>query len=373
MIDGLNNKRLRLLQTHKFSVIELVSDDYDDTELKKFSLGCKKKKSITNLPTMDLSVLLSARPSGKTSSSVREKVSKELWDYIEKYGFLVLSVPRHSSAGRVIEEMKQSLHKDLFPDSDHGDTMRNKGDLKSGSLYISERGVPMWRVGYEECDAIREAFRVHAGSPDSQPWKNSEVRSKWIRGMFLCRDICDVALNLTLGYNPRIRYGSGLKSWYKVNSIEEVIDRDEDYSVFYAMNYFNDENSQTLRERDEIIGTDNELLNVKEHVDPSLFVLEPFLADVEGLQVQATGSNDWITCDGQSSPILDVVSLEDDNLAMVLFIGRAFARKACEMGKTKVQPTMHRVIATKSGLNKQRRTVIYEQKYGEYFPDPTLD
>lgn len=363
---------LCLIQTAKFSAIELVSDsDVYSTSVHSSQPQSSKFK----IPTMDLITLLNSRRKGDVHRRLREKVANELWESLETFGFVVLSLRRDSSAGRVIQDMKKVLTNDFFPtNSNCSSIVRNSGNLQSGSLYISERGVPMWRVGYEECDAIREAYRVHAGSPDAQPWKNSEVRLKWMRGMLLCRDICDIALSLTLGYDPKTRYGSGLKSWHKVDTIGDVMDRNGDYSVFYAMHYFNDNNAQLCRERDEIIGTDNESLNVKEHVDPSLFVLEPFLAEVEGLQVQATGSNDWITCDGQSSPILDIVRPEDDNLAMVLFIGRAFARKANDMGKVKVQPTLHRVIATKeSGTTKQRRTVIYEQKYGEYFPDSTLD
>ena len=392
-----SNKNLSLYKTSKFSVIGLKGEDQcrrnDNDHKQRVHVANASKgrsqihtlKDGQRIPTMSLSLLTHAC---KKSTSIHEKksVSSTIWEYLEEFGFIILCVDKNSIPGKVIEDMKKTLHEKIFPDigmqqdqiSDKFESIRrhNIGGLESGSLYVSERGVPMWRVGYELCEGeIREAFRVHAGSPDSQPWQSDAVRNNWIRAMHLCRYICDIALDLTLGYDLKKRRGSGLKSWMNCSSVPpigEISDRHDDYSVFYAMNYFNDMQSKVAQERDQVIGSDNELLNVKEHVDPSLFVIEPFLPDIEGLQVQSTKGTQWITCDGKASPIHDVVSAKQE-FAMVLFQGRAFAKCAHTLQGRQIKPTNHRVIAARRDENKQRRTMIYEQKYAEYFSEAIMD
>lgn len=190
----------------------------------------------------------------------------------------------------------------------------------------------------------------------------------WLRGLALCRHICDEALHLTLEYDLKRRPGSGMVSWKSAKYSEtpegNLPDRMGDYSVLYAMHYFNDDMSRDARLSGDTTGTSDERINVKQHVDPSLFVLEPFLAEREGLQVLPTGSQDWITCDGTSSPIHSLLGKED---GMVLFVGKAFASNS----PVPVEATLHRVVA--SPFSGSRRTMIYEQKYEEYFPPPALD
>jgi hypothetical protein len=153
----------------------------------------------------------------------------------------------------------------------------------------------------------------------------------------------------------------------------------------YAMHYFNDASSEAARKAMMDTTTTSSTaepettINVKEHVDPSLFVLEPFLADVEGLQVLPRSSlypandydnaQDWIACDGPSSPLHSCWS--NDDAAMVLFVGKAFATQCQTISGWNVMPTLHRVVAPSSPQN--RKTVIYEQKYEEYFPPPAMD
>lgn len=360
---------------------------------------------------MKLTTLLLATSTNNNINANKNTTSEILWKHLEEHGFVVLTVPKKSSAGDVIRVMQETLHNDLFPittttttasNKCNNGTNKNAANLQSGSIYISERGVPMWKVGYEECDAIREAFRVHAGSPDAQPWPNHIVRRNWLAGMCLCRHVCDAALGLTLQYNSKSRHlhrpGSGVCSWRKSmnNNFDkdanqklkrqsyhelpegELPDRSGDYSVFYSMHYFNDEESRMARFGGQVTGSDDVRLNVKEHVDPSLFVLEPFLAEKEGLQVFNPVNKEWLTCDGPTSPIHDVVNT-DDEIAMVLFVGRAFAEQSVSRGRN-VQATLHRVVAGKDGIggsdiygHSHRRTVIYEQKYEEYFPEAALD
>jgi hypothetical protein len=58
-----------------------------------------------------------------------------------------------------------------------------------------------------------------------------------------------------------------------------------------------------------------------------------------------------------------VADLWEDHEVLLLFVGKALA-VACGM-----EPTLHRVVSA----NRPRRTVIYEQKYEEFFPPPRLD
>jgi len=122
------------------------------------------------------------------------------------------------------------------------------------------------------------------------------------------------------------------------------------------MHYFNQDDTPIVDQDDTV------RINVKQHVDPSLFVLEPFLAKEAGLQVYSRG--EWITCDGPESPIHSL--LQNDEMGMVMFVGKAFAALV-----PTVAPTLHRVISSNNG--RRRRTMIYEQKYEEYFPPPSFD
>jgi hypothetical protein len=124
------------------------------------------------------------------------------------------------------------------------------------------------------------------------------------------------------------------------------------------MHYFNQTDTPFMDQDGDI------RISVKQHVDPSLFVLEPFLADQPGLQVFSQG--EWVTCDGPKSPIHG--ALDDDHMGMVLFVGKAFSKTVARDGNS-VQPTPHRVITA----GRRRTTMIYEQKYEEFFPPPILD
>jgi hypothetical protein len=91
-----------------------------------------------------------------------------------------------------------------------------------------------------------------------------------------------------------------------------------------------------------------------------MFVVEPFTtANCPGLQVFDPSRQEWVDCDGPSSPINNLV--EGGDQAMVIFVGKAFAAH-CPPSMN-VQATLHRVV--KAGQS--RRTIIYEQKYEEYF------
>jgi hypothetical protein len=172
----------------------------------------------------------------------------------------------------------------------------------------------------------------------------------------------------------RERPGSGGRTWISdayCKSIEGTLaSRSGDFSVLYAMHYFNPDNEHkkyqpnkaTVVDKESSTDNGNVIINVKQHADPSLFVLEPFLAEAEGLQVWDTHWQQWLTCDGPTSPVHSV--LDTQQHAMILFVGKAFCAHF-----PSVSPTLHRVI----GSSQRRRTMIYEQKYEEFFPPPILD
>jgi len=102
-----------------------------------------------------------------------------------------------------------------------------------------------------------------------------------------------------------------------------------------------------------------------QHVDPSLFVLEPFPSTVAGLQVFDEKFKNWLTCDGTNSVIENAIGA--DERAMILFVGKAFAvnfnSERHKAGNPNVKPTLHRVTTNST----TRHAVIYEQKYQEFF------
>jgi len=426
---------LRLFKTERFTVLGIHIERYDDS-------------SKSQLPVISLADLLTCR---YNSDSMKEfAIRQKLWYALETYGFLILSYSQYSEPGKIIHDLKTCIHTDFFPDphlqpinestsinlnphtfqnTPSYKRPRNVGQLQSGLVYLNERNIPMYKLGYELCDDIREVYRVHAGSPDSQPWPSSDnnlshylvddeektsitydytytdhPRSTWLRAMALCRHICDEALHLCLGYDMTIRPGSGAHSW-KTPSLnvpktsrrrpyyerEYLEDRSGDKSVMYAMHYFNDNESILARTSGQVTGTNDITINVKEHTDPSLFVLEPFLADVEGLQVYPRSSlnipcraqtkdsavkddnHGWIACDGLSSPIRCLIQEAIGEQAMILFVGRAFAEKALEVQRRTVIPTLHRVVGPSMPCRESRRTVIFEQKYEEYFSSDAMD
>jgi len=433
---------LQLRTTNKFTVIERK----DDNAVKMLSMNFSKDGSSSSAESREEAEKWCVFSSERKSTSMTHPTSdfpimefmelidsrnqavssQKLWCYLEKFGFAVLAAPSSSEAAQIVRRLQDTMEEDFFPGVE-GEQINCAG-LSSGDFpYISERGVPMYRLGYEYCDdGIREVYRVHCGSPDSQPWptstsqtNTSSCRQDFLRAMCLCRYICDVALHLTLGYeHSRRRKGSGRPSWksaepppsrrrghdntivpYYARPYGTLPDRVGDYSVMYAMHYFNSDGTDDTKSRSILFDEDDDTpLNVKSHVDPSLFVLEPYLSKVEGLQIRPTNStSEWITVDGISSHIQqwlreqqvqhrhgvrhnknDSTTAVDEVHPMVLFIGRAFAQVAKTRCGRNVSPTLHRVISPPCNLvdkQQQRRRIvtIYEQKYEEYFPPPVLD
>ena len=384
---------LSVISTNRFSVLTDTSSSSasDDCSSKHTKVGAEVEDCPSvNLPVLRLSDLLLHKQRNK-SMQVRET----LWTCLQKHGFAICTYSSDSQPCQIVRRWKESLERDFFPVDNNnnnyyyqahkqssGERNVNKGKLEASTeIHLSEKSVPMWRLGYELCnDDVREAFRVHAGRPDDQPWPCSvgeDVRSIWLQGLALCQDICDQALQLTLGGFPsstsdapvenlpiRKRPGLKRKSWLHPESIPsmgDIPERSGDYSVLYSMHYFNDN-----QEKEKIIDSETfnngETLevNVKSHLDPSMFVVEPFTtSNCPGLQVFDPSRQEWIDCDGPASPINNL--LEKGDQAMVIFVGKAFAAH-CPPSMN-LQATLHRVVKA----DQSRRTIIYEQKYEEYF------
>jgi hypothetical protein len=333
-----------------------------------------------------------SRPTAATVLSAR------LRHDLVTYGFCLLDCPTASRPGRIVTALQDSLTTDLFPcdcnkDEDPSDPDNHANPAHthlstSDTVYVSERGVPMYKLGYEAtADGVREIFRIAAGAPDAVDFCDNgntngrsatEVRTTWLRALALLRQITDVTLDLLLmdpdansdtnNERPsrrRQRPYAGAAAWQRPAYARDIgvghlRDRPDDYSVLYAMHYFNRPEGHVHTDDD-----DDELLAVKAHVDPSLCVIEPFTSvKRRGLQVWHMPSQTWLDCDGPQSPLTRLLVESTDTSTsnrhlMVLFAGKALAEVAHLPTATR-----HRVVHDVSG---SRRAVIYEQKYGEFF------
>lgn len=378
--DGASS--LCIVRTRAFSVIGAAADCNRPTT------GCEcnhndhlpTTETSSRLPTVSLADLLLHE-----HRQITTQVRRKLLNSLTEFGFCFLTSPidrhdelhaisrRRNRASRILDALRTSASSSIFPECDADGAANHL--MPSDVVYVSERGVPMYRLGYERCeDQVRQVFRVAGGNPDAVTWPTTDDRNLWRQGLGLCRHICDAALDLLL-QSPKAREhdvsmpssswwtcrgskrpGSGSSSWSGKNersNNRSTPERSGDFSVLYIMHYFNNGVS---------VGSDKaSKIAVKQHVDPSLLVLEPFLCQhTTGLQVWDRHGSRWMDCDGPRSP---AAPLWKDHEVLLLFVGKALAT-ACGM-----EPTLHRVVCG----DQPRRAVIYEQKYEEFFPPPALD
>lgn len=107
-----------------------------------------------------------------------------------------------------------------------------------GGVYVSERGVPMYRVGFESQERIRECFRIELRNP----LYPEGARTEWQRVLGPLRRIADKVLCASLQSPPKTG---------------------DDFSIAYSFLYPNSEQYGLL---------DAPHTLVKEHADPSLVV-----------------------------------------------------------------------------------------------------
>ncbi|TDH64943.1 hypothetical protein CCR75_000976 [Bremia lactucae] len=233
---------------------------------------------------------------------------------MERHSFVVLT-----NIGENLERTHdQVLHEfNRFFTSDNEDW---KNGCTSKHVYLNEYGKPFWYAGYEHTN-VRDCFRVACGDMSRVIWPSLDFENRWLALQRCMQRICDRALSLTVGFD-----------------IEPSHTRsDSDFSVCYGLHYPNSEGSgQSEKE------------NIFEHVDPSLYVVEP-VSSVEGLDVYDQHAKQWLQVEKVCVPGKEIV----------LFCGHALNRAT----KGRILGTLHRVRRTP----KRRFCILYEQKYEEYF------
>ncbi|KAL4096036.1 hypothetical protein PRIC1_009401 [Phytophthora ramorum] len=235
-------------------------------------------------------------------------------EVMERHSFVVLT-----ELGETLERIHDRVLQDFetFFTSDDDEW---KNGCTSKHVYRNEHGKPFWYCGYEHT-SVRDCFRVACGDMSRLVWPSPEFKDHWLGLQRRMQRICDRALSLTVGYDIE---PSGARS-------------DKDFSVCYGLHYPNIEGSGQ-----------SETENVFEHIDPSLYVVEP-VPSVEGLDVYDPHSKQWLKAEKVCVPGKEIV----------LFCGHALHRAT----EGRIPGTLHRVRRTPD----RRFCIIYEQKYEEYF------
>lgn len=233
---------------------------------------------------------------------------------MERHSFVVLT-----DVGESVEDMHCHVLQDLktFFTSNDEDW---KNSCSSKHVYLNEHGKPFWYAGYEHT-SVRDCFRVACGDMSKLVWPSPEFKSHWLSLQCCMQRICDRALSLTVGYDI----------------VPSHARSDKNYSVCYGLHYPNIKGSGQ-----------SETENVFEHVDPSLYVVEP-VPSVEGLDVFDQHCKQWLNVEKVCTPGKEII----------LFGGHALN----QVTKGRISGTLHRVRRNPN----RRFCIIYEQKYEEYF------
>ena len=183
-----------------------------------------------------------------------------------------------------------------------------------GTVYANERGLPMFRRGYERQENIRECFRVPVNE-EGQPWPSSQTKVCWRRVIRRFQALADALLEAAAPGH----------------------ERGEDFSLAYCFRYGVEDGGANG-------GSDNTL--VGEHADVSLVVVEP-VSRVAGLEVYDLCLKRWVCVEAVCVP----------GKELVVFVGRALSR-------TSGLPALkHRVVKS----HRARTSFLFEQKYAAFF------
>ena len=294
-----------------------------------------------------------------------ERRADALLRYMEVHGYLVLT-----DIGVTHEALYAAMERELDAffdgDGEEGDEVAaaaaqaERANSTGPALYKNEKGVPMWHCGYEH-EQMRDAFRFPAGHcAAEQRWPGAGFKMAWLALMEALQRICDRCLavvdavpvqQLLPGSGERPSFylkrsaGSGQPSGQQhyYRRYRRPTGVDEDKSVSYAVRYPNNRGGQQAQG-----------INIKEHKDPSLFVIEP-VARVQGLEVWDRAARRWVEAE----------AVCEAGREFVLFGGKALER----VTNGRIPAAPHRVTHAK-----EKRTVfIFEQKYAEFFDDPAFD
>ncbi|GMH50946.1 hypothetical protein TL16_g00908 [Triparma laevis f. inornata] len=359
--------------------------------------GSANSSDLRRIDLLDL--IISHEKKTPALIALRSKIITSL----ETHGYILLTYPKSLSSSSSSSSTLSSIHSiilksllrtitsinDLIMSSS---TISSKTSpwppslcpLTAGSVYFNENNTPMYKLGYDDGtggtndasndrDPIREYYRVCSGDVEGCGGFINGDEEGTVRILNMCRYICDVLLKTTFHPTavPLRHANSSIKSWVDPSKILKKIGENgrDDYSILYGMNYFNTNEAVGYAKEQGNVGGDGRLLNLKEHVDPSLWVLEPVLGEgVGGLEVFDELRKEWILCDGVKSKLNGV--LGEGEAGMVAFVGKGFVKsyeKGVGKGEKEIKPTLHRVVApAEDEIGRERRSVIFEQKYGEY-------
>ena len=183
-----------------------------------------------------------------------------------------------------------------------------------GTVYANERGLPMFRRGYERQEHVRECFRVPV-KEEGQPWPSPRTKVCWRRVITRFQAVADALLE----------------------AVAPGHERGEDFSLAYCFRYGENDGGANGGSDDTLVG---------EHADVSLVVVEP-VSRVPGLEVFDIHTKRWVCVEAVCVP----------GKELVVFVGRALS------SKTGLPALKHRVV--KAG--RARLSFLFEQKYAAFF------
>ena len=153
-----------------------------------------------------------------------------------------------------------------------------------GTVYANERGLPMFRRGYERQQHIRECFRVPVNE-EGQPWPSPRTKS-----VLAARHYALPGPYQMLCWRRLSRDTKG----------------GEDFSLAYCFRYGENDGGANGGSDDTLVG---------EHADVSLVVVEP-VSRVAGLEVYDLCLKRWVCVEAVCVP----------GKELVVFVGRALSR-----------------------------------------------
>ena len=237
---------------------------------------------------------------------LEDGASEQALQLLKKHGYFVAT-----DLGAALEADVQTIESEL--DRFFAKSTERK-EKCMGTVYANERGLPMFRRGYERQQNVRECFRVPVNEA-GQPWPSSQTKVCWRRVITRFQAVADALLEAAAPGHPK----------------------GEDFSLAYCFRYGEDDGGANG-------GSDNTL--VGEHADVSLVVVEP-VSRVAGLEVYDLCLKRWVCVESVCEP----------GRELVVFVGKALA------SKTGLPALKHRVV--KAG--RARLSFLFEQKYAAFF------
>ena len=237
---------------------------------------------------------------------LEDGASEQALQLLKKHGYFVAT-----DLGAALEADVQTIESEL--DRFFAKSTERK-EKCMGTVYANERGLPMFRRGYERQQNVRECFRVPVNEA-GQPWPSSQTKVCWRRVITRFQAVADALLEAAAPGHPK----------------------GEDFSLAYCFRYGEDDGGANGGSENTLVG---------EHADVSLVVVEP-VSRVPGLEVFDTYAKRWVCVEAVCVP----------GKELVVFVGRALA------SKTGLPALRHRVVKA----HRARTSFLFEQKYAAFF------